>query len=402
MRVAAFFLALSLCQVSLCRADDWPQWRGPNRDGISKETGLMTSWPAGGPKQVWKATGLSEGFSGIAVVKGRIYTLGQRADEQFVMAFDAATGKKVWETKAGRSFRERRGHGPRGTPTVEADRLWALSADGTLVCLEAATGKKIWEQNIVDKFGGEVPHWGISESPLIDGEKVIVTPGGRDASVVALNKLDGKLIWKSPGDRAAYSSPIIVNSGGVKQYVTLTSNAAVGVSAATGEQLWRYTQVANNVANVATPLYASDHIFVSSDYGTGCALLRLAPKTGKASEVYFNREMKNHHASSILIGKHLFGFSSQILTAMDMMTGNVAWRDRSVGKGNMQYADGHFYVMSERGDVALVEASPEAYKEKGRFSIPQGSFNTWTPPVVANGRMYLREQDNLYCFDVKK
>jgi outer membrane protein assembly factor BamB len=160
--------------------------------------------------------------------------------------------------------------------------------------------------------------------------------------------------------------------------------------------------VANNVANVATPLFANDHIFVSSDYGTGCALLRLAPKTGKASEVYFNREMKNHHASSILIGKHLYGFSSQILTAMDMMTGNVAWRDRSVGKGNMTYADGHFYVMSERGDVALVEANPEAYKEKGSFSIPQGNFNTWTPPVVANGRLYLREQDNLYCYDVRK
>jgi outer membrane protein assembly factor BamB len=397
MRVLAFFFALSVCQ-----ADDWPQWRGPNRDGISKETGLLSSWPAGGPKLVWKATGLSEGYSAIAVVGGRIYTQGQRGDEQFVMAYDAATGKKVWETKAGRSFRERRGHGPRGTPTVEGDRLYALSADGTLVCLETATGKKIWEQNIVEKFRGEVPHWGISESPLIDGEKLIVTPGGSDASIVALNKTDGKLIWKSPGDRAAYSSPILVNSGGVRQYVTLTSNAAVGVSASTGEQLWRYTQVANNVANVATPLFANDHIFVSSDYGTGCALLRLAPKTGKASEVYFNREMKNHHASSILIGKHLYGFSSQILTAMDMMTGNVAWRDRSVGKGNMTYADGHFYVMSERGDVALVEANPEAYKEKGSFSIPQGNFNTWTPPVVANGRLYLREQDNLYCYDVRK
>lgn len=397
MRFLPIFFALSLCQ-----ADDWPQWRGPNRDGISKETGLLTSWPEGGPKQLWKATGLSEGFSGIAVVKGRIYTQGQRGDEQFIMAYDAATGKKVWETKAGRSFRERRGHGPRGTPTLEGDRLYALSADGTLVCLESATGKKIWEQNIVEKFGGEVPHWGISESPLIDGEKLIVSPGGSDASMVALNKADGKLIWKSPGDRAAYSSAIIVNSGGVRQYVTLTSSAAVGVSAATGEQLWRYTQVANNVANIATPVFSNDHVFVSTDYGTGCALLRLAPKTGKASEVYFNREMKNHHASAILIGKHLFGFSSQILTAMDMMTGNVVWRDRSVGKGNMQYADGHFYVMSERGDVALVEANAEAYKEKGRFSIPQGPFNTWTPPVVANGRLYLREQDNLYCFDVKK
>lgn len=338
----------------------------------------------------------------MAVVKGRIYTQGQRGDQQLVMAFDAATGKKLWETRAGRAFRERRGNGPRATPTVEGERLWALSADGTLVCLETATGKKIWEQNIVESYGGEVPHWGISESPLVDGEKLIVTPGGRDASIVALNKLDGKLIWKSPGDSAAYSSAIVVNSGGVKQYVTLTASAAVGVLAATGELLWRYPRVANQVANIATPIYAEDHVFVSTDYGTGCALLRLAPKTGKATEVYFNREMKNHHASSILVGKHLYGFSSQILTAMEFLTGQVKWRDRSVGKGSLQYADGHFYVLSERGDVALVEANPEAYREKGRFSIPQGNYHTWTPPVVANGRLYLREQDQLYCFDVKK
>lgn len=382
---------------------DWPQWRGINRDGISPETGLLKSWPEGGPKQIWKATGLGEGFSSFAVVKGRIYTQGQRGNQEYVMAYDAATGKKLWETPAGSAFRERRGHGPRGTPTVDGTVLFALSADGTLVCLNLADGKQLWSQNIVERYKGEVPHWGISESPLVDGDRVIVTPGGSDGTLVALNKKNGAPLWKTKGsDAAAYSSPIVVNTGGVRQYVTLTSGGAVGVAANTGELLWRYDKVANRTANIATPLFAKDHIFVSTDYGTGCALLKVASNTGKASEVYFNREMKNHYSSSVLIGDYLYGFSSQILTAMNFLTGDVAWRDRTVGKGSVTFADGMLYVFSERGQIALVEAAPDAYKEKGRFSIPPGDFNTWTPPVIANGRLYLREQDNLYSFDIAK
>lgn len=397
MRAICIFLAtLAL------HAADWPQWRGVNRDGISTETGLLKSWPEGGPKQVWKATGLGEGFSSFAVVKGRIYTQGQRENQEYVMAYDAATGKKLWETPAGSAFRERRGHGPRGTPTVDGTVLYALSADGTLVCLNLADGKQVWSQNIVDKYKGEVPHWGISESPLIDGERVIVTPGGSDGTLVALNKKNGTPLWKTKGsDAAAYSSPIIVNSGKVRQYVTLTSGAAVGVSASTGEILWRYDKVSNRTANIATPIFAKDHLFVSTDYGTGCALLKVAAD-GKASEVYFNTDMKNHYSSSVLVGDHLYGFSSQVLTAMNFLTGQVAWRDRSVGKGSVTLADGMLYVYSERGQMALVEATPTAYQEKGRFSIPPGDFNTWTPPVIANGRLYLREQDNLYSFDITK
>lgn len=394
-------LFLLVTILGAAHAADWPQWRGVNRDGISQETGLLKSWPEGGPKQIWKATGLGEGFSSFAVVQGKIFTQGQRENQEYVMALDVATGKKLWETAAGSPFRERRGHGPRGTPTVDGDVLYALSADGTLVCLRVANGQKVWGYNIVDKFKGGVPHWGISESPLVDGDRLIVTPGGSEGGMVALDKKTGNKIWGSPKDGAAYSSPIIVNSGGVKQYVTLTSEAAIGVAASTGELLWRYDKVSNQTANIATPLYSNDHIFVSTDYGTGGGLLRVAPKTGKATEVYFNREMRNHYSSSVLIGKHLYGFSSQVLTAMDFQTGQVAWKDRSVGKGSVTFADGHLYVYSERGTVALVEASPEAYKEKSQFAIPQGSFNTWTPPVIANGRMYLREQDNLYSFDIK-
>ena len=382
-------------------AIDWPQWRGVSRDGLSSETGLLKTWPAEGPKLVWKTNGLGEGFSSFSILQGRLYTQGQRGDQEYVMAYDVSNGKKIWETPAGSPFRERRGHGPRGTPTTDGNRLYTLSADGTLLCLDIADGKRIWGYNMVEKFKGEVPHWGISESPLVDGNKLIVTPGGSDGGVVALNKATGEAIWRSQKDPAAYSSPIVVNYGKVRQYAVFTANAALGLNANTGALLWRYDKVVNRTANIATPIYHDGHIFVSSDYGTGCALLRLDANSGKASEVYFNQDMKNHYSSSVLVGKHLYGFSSQILTAMDLMTGQVAWRDRSVGKGSVTYADGNLYVYSEQGKVALVEATPEAYKEKSSFSIPPGSFNTWTPPVIANGRMYLREQDNLYSFDIK-
>ena len=380
-------------------AADWPQWRGPQRDGKSAETGLLKSWPPGGPKLIWKTQGLGEGYSAFAVVKDRLYTQGQRGDQEYVMAFDTATGKKVWETAAGKPFRERRGHGPRGTPTVEGDRLWAESADGTLSCLLLVSGKPVWQMNLVDKFGSSVIHWGMSESPLIDGEKVIATPGGSGASVVALDKNTGKLIWKSQSDSAGYSSPIVFDHNGRRQYAVFTGDGAMGLDARNGELLWRYDKVSNRTANIATPIFHDGHVFLSSDYGTGAALLKLGGPG--ASEVYFSREMKNHYSTSVLVGEYLYGFSSQILTAMKFRTGEVAWRDRSVGKGSVTYADGMLYALSENGVMGLVEATPTAYKEISRFEIPRGEFPTWTPPVIANGRMYLREQDNLYCYDVK-
>lgn len=381
-------------------AEDWPQWRGIHRDGISPETGLLQSWPEGGPKLVWKTTGLGEGYSAFSVVKGRLYTQGQRGGQTYVMAFDTATGKKVWETPTGGAFEERRGNGPRGTPTYDEGRLYAMAGEGTLAALDAATGKKLWQVNVVKEYSGSIPHWGISESPLIDGPKVVVTPGGSGAGVVALDKLTGKPMWKSAGDPAAYSSPVVVERDGVRQYVTLTSRAAVGVSARNGEMLWRYDKVANRTANIATPIHSGGHVFVSTDYGTGGALLKLAPN-GSASEVYFTREMRNHYSSCVLVDKHLYGFSSAVLTVMNFLTGEVAWRDRSVGKGSVTYADRRLYLLGETGVVGLAEATPEGYKERGRFSIPQGEYRTWTPPVIANGRLYLREQDNLYSYDIR-
>jgi outer membrane protein assembly factor BamB len=396
------FAALLLSALPLLAAD-WPQWRGPNRDGISPETGLLKSWPAGGPKLVWKTTGLGEGYSSFSVAAGRLYTQGQRSGTQYVMAFDVATGKKLWEVENGRAYEERRGNGPRGTPTIDADRLYALAADGSLACLDNKTGKKIWGFNIVTKYSGDVPHWGISESPLIDGARVIVQPGGSGASIVALDKLTGKEIWKSAGDPAAYSSAVLAQVGAIKQLLHFTSQGAVGLRADNGEQLWRYTQVSNRTANIATPIYRNGHAFFSSDYGTGAALLKLDsdPSGKRAQEIYFTREMKNHYSSSVLIGQHLYGFSSSILTAMKFDDGSVAWRDRSVGKGSVIAADGMLYAQGENGNIALVEASPTAYKEVSRFSITIGGYPLWTLPAIADGHLYLRDQDNLYRYAIK-
>ena len=395
-------LALVCCAAAF--SADWPQWRGPNRDGISAETGLLDAWPAVGPPRIWVTQGLGEGYSSFAVVGDRLFTQGQQGNQEFVAAFDTNTGKLLWKTPGGGAFRESRGHGPRGTPTVDGTRLYALAADGSLLCLDTATGQRVWSINLMEKFGGYVPSWGISESPLIEGDRVIVTPGGPGASVVALEKTKGNLIWKSQSDPAGYSSPMAYDAPGSRKVVVFTANGAIGLDMKSGELQWRYNKVANRTANIATPIVHDGYVFLSSDYGTGCALLNLKPgaRTLAGSEVYFNRDMKNHYSTSVLIGDYLYGFSSGILTAMKFLTGEVAWRDRSVGKGSVTYADRHLYAFSEDGVVGLIDATPQGYKERSRFEIRRGNYPTWTPPVIANGKLYLREQDTLYCYNIKR
>jgi outer membrane protein assembly factor BamB len=385
-------------------AADWPQWRGPQRDGISPETGLLDTWPAGGPRQIWKAQGLGQGYAAFAIAQGRLYTQGQRGDRQFVLALDAGTGKRLWETPTGPAFPQDRGGGPRGTPTVDGDLLFAMAGEGTLVSLDAQTGNVLWKMNVVEKFGGRVPHWGISESPLVDSSNLIVTPGGPGAAIVALDKKTGTLVWKSQSDPAAYSSAINAEVGGIRQVIVFTSQGVVGLRADSGALLWKYNKVSNRTANIATPIFQNGFVFVSSAYGTGCALLKLNAEGGvvKASEVYFSSEMQNHYSTSVVVDGNVYGFSNAILTAMNLETGRVAWRDRSVGKGSVTYADGKLYLLSEDGVVGLAEATPSGYKERSRFQIPRGDFPTWTPPVISGGRLYLREQDNLYCYDIKK
>ena len=327
--------------------------------------------------------------------------MGLRGDREYVIAFDVATGKEVWATPDGTAYRDSRGDGPRGTPTVDGNNLYALGGNGDLSCLDAKTGRIVWAMNVLKKFGGENPNWGISESPLVIDDKLLVNAGGPGASIVALNKKDGSLIWKSQSDKAGYSSGMPVQIGNTTQVVFFTQQRAVGLDLKDGKLLWEYARPANDTANVATPVVRGNRVFISSDYGTGAGLVEIKAD-GKAQEVYFTKEMRNHHSSSILIGDYLYGFSSGILTAMRFDTGEVAWRDRSVGKGSLVYADGNLYALSENGVVGLIEATPTGYREKGRFRIPQDSLPTWTHPVIAGGRLYLRDQDTIYAYDVRE
>ncbi len=396
--------ALGLCaSVTMQALEDWPQWRGPHRDGLSAEKNLLKSWPQGGPPLAWKAGGAGEGYSSFAVAGGRIFTLGARGDREYVVALDAATGKRLWEVDHGRRFTNDRGDGPRSTPTVDGGRLYVFGASGDLSSLDPASGKIGWTVNVIREFGGQNIKWGFSESPLVSGDRIIVSPGGSGSGIVAVNKATGKLLWKSEADTAGYSSAVLHEIGGVRQAIIFTGQRALGLDIANGHVLWSYDRVANRVANIATPIARGNHVFLSSDYGTGAALLELTPSAGalSAREVYFTREMRNHHASSVLIGGYLYGFSSAILTAMKFDTGEVAWRDRSVGKGSLVFADERLYLFSERGVAALVEATPSGYREHGRFTLETGSLPTWTHPVVANGRLLLRDQDTVYAYDVR-
>jgi len=383
---------------------DWYQWRGPNRDGKAHERGLLQEWPAGGPPLAWRASGAGTGYSSFAASGGRLFTQGAREGTEYVMAFDAATGRKVWETARGRRFRNERGDGPRGTPTVDGGRLYALGGTGDLACLDVATGRVVWSVNVLETFGGRNPNWGLSESPLVLADRVLVNAGGRNASIVALNKEDGSVLWKSQSDEAGYSSAVTARVGDTPLAVFFTGERALGIDVRDGRLLWDYRPVSNRTANIATPIVQGSRVFVSSDYGTGAALLDLRPSAGgvAASEVYFTRNMRNHHSSSVLVGDHLYGFSSSILTALRFADGEMAWRDRSVGKGSVIYADGRLYLYSENGVVGLAEASPDGYREHGRFRIRPGSLPTWSHPIISGGRLIFRDQDTIYAYDVKR
>jgi outer membrane protein assembly factor BamB len=384
--------------------DDWPQWRGPKRDGISAERGLLKDWPAGGPPAAWRTTGAGIGYSSFSAAHGRLYTLGARGDTEYLMAYDAASGKKVWEIAHGRRFGNDMGDGPRSTPTVDGDRLYTFGASGDMSVVDAATGKVFWKMNLLDKFGGSNIRWGLSESPLVLSDRVLVAPGGRGASIVALNKTDGAVLWKSLGDEPGYSSAILHEAGGIRQAIYFTAERALGIDVQTGKLLWSYNQVANQTANIATPIVRGNFVFLSSAYSTGAALLELTPEANRVSarQVYFTRDMRNHHATSLLIGDYLYGFSDAILLAMKFDSGQVAWRDRSVGKGSMVFADDRLYLYSEQGVVGLAEANPAGYKEHGRFQIRTGSAPTWSHPIVSGGRLFIRDQDNIYAFDVRQ
>jgi outer membrane protein assembly factor BamB len=384
---------------------DWPQWRGPDRSGVSTEVGLLKQWPTSGPSTVWSAANLGAGFGSVAVAGDRIFVQGMRNRQSVVASLNVANGAMVWSKALGAAGENDRGSGPRSTPTVDGDRLYVLTENGDLAALLAKDGTSLWQRNILKDFGGRNANWLISESPLVDGNAVIVTPGGRGAGMVALDKMSGKTIWTSKelNDEAGYASPIVADVQGVRTLMTLTGNAAVGVRAADGKLMWRYGKVANQTANITTPVYADGKVFYTSAYGTGAALLGLRASGGEiaAQEIYFTREMQNHHGGVVLVNGYLYGFNNSILTCLEFATGKMMWRDRSIGKGSLAYADGHLYIFSENDVVGLVEATPAGYREKGRFTVREQGWPSWAHPVVSGGRLYIRSQGVLTSYDVR-
>ena len=384
---------------------DWPQWRGPDRSGLSKETGLLSQWPRSGPTVAWSAAMLGAGYGSIAVQGDRVYVQGMRNNQSVVSVLNRADGKVVWVRVLGPAGNNDRGPGPRSTPTIDGDRVYALSEIGDLACLRAADGMVIWQRNILKEFKGENPNWLLSESPLIDGDHVIVTPGGRGAGVVALDKMSGKTVWvsKELSDGAGYSSPIVADVGGVRTIMTFTADAGVGLRASDGKLMWRNSSASNGTANIATPVYSDGKVFFTSSYGAGGALLGLKASGNEvhAQEIYFTRDMRNHHGGVVLVNGYIYGYNDSILTCLEFASGKMVWRDRSVGKGAITYADGHLYILSEDNVVGLVEATPAGYREKGRFSIADQGLPSWAHPVVSGGRLYIRNQGTLTSYDVR-
>jgi outer membrane protein assembly factor BamB len=401
---STFAGALLVSVTAIHAAADWPQWQGPDRTRLSTETGLLKQWPAAGPPIVWTATGLGGGYGSMAVVGDRVFVQGVRSRNSVVIALNRADGKEVWSKALGASQADDRGPGPRGTPTVDGDRLYVLSENGDLACL-TIDGTAVWQRNILRDFGGRQLPWLISESPLVDGPHVVVSPGGPRAGMVKLDKMTGKTVWTANdlSDPAAYSSVIAADVQGVRTYMTFTSAAGVGVRASDGKVMFQYPNAANYVANVATPIFSSNKVFFTSAYGTGGGLLELTAQNGevRAKEVYFTRSMNNHHGGVVLVDGYLYGFNDSILTCLEFATGKMLWRDRSIGKGSVTFADGNLYIQGEDNIVGLAEATPAGYREKGRFRIPDTGLPSWAHPVISDGRLYVRNQDTVLVYDIK-
>ena len=412
-------LSLSITLLALAAprllAADFAQWRGALRDGHSPETGLLQEWPKVGPKLLWQVKEIGGGYSTPSVVGDRIYLLGSDASEESVHALNVKDGSKVWSAKLGKV-----GHpeqkpsypGARTTPTVDGKFLFALGSDGDLVCLDIANGKEVWRKHLRTDFGGSYGEWAYSESPLVDGNNLLVTPGGTNATVVALNKKTGDVIWKCAvpeGSAAGYSSVIIAEFSGVRQYVQFLASGLMGIDPSNGKLLWRYEKSGKgSPAVIITPL-VSEGLIYSGAFRATTTLVKPVLKDGafKVEEIYSNSKLPVGLGGVVKVGDYFYGSGGSTAMCVEFKTGTVKWEERSIGPGSLLVSDNRIYTHAESGDVAMFEPSAEGYREKGRFTPPgvpsraNPMEKAWTYPVIANGRLYIRDKESLWCYDVK-
>lgn len=413
---AVLWAITSILLTTASHAADWPQWRGSARDGHSPETGLLAEWPKDGPKLIWRISDAGSGYSTPSIVGDRIYLLGNEGlENESVRALAAADGKTIWSTrlgKVGNPNQKPSFPGARSTPTVDGELLLALGSDGDLVCASTKDGKIRWQKNLRTEFGGKPGEWAYSESPLVDGDAVVCSPGGADATIVALNKKTGNVLWKCAipeSAKAAFSSAIVVTTGGVKQYVQMIDKGLVGIDATSGKLLWRFAKAVSKYgANIPSPTVAGNIIYCGSA-GTGGGAVKLEAKNGgvEAQELYFEAKLPTAIGGSVKVGDYLYGTTAQALLCIEFATGKVKWEERALGAASLCAADGKLYLHGENGEAALVEASSEGYREKGRFTPPDAPKpasqmeKAWAYPVVANGRLYIRQHGSLWCYAVK-
>lgn len=428
MKCAKSLLALALLATSVSArpgtpdTSDWPQWRGPNRDGISTDTGLLKEWPKEGPPLVWEAKGAGRGYSSISISGGMIYTMGDGPStaedkDEYLLAFQLATGKQAWKAKLGPAYnkhaKQESWNSSRSTPTVDGDHLYVLTGLGSLYCLSTTGGKEVWHKSMNEDFGGKKGDgWGYSESPLVDGDHLLCSPGGK-STMVCLNKKTGETVWTAqaqgnPG--AGHASIVIAQVGKVKMYVNTNAAGAVGVRASDGKVQWTWMFPMKVTAVIPTPIVKGDLVFCTAGYGSGGVLLKQVPAEDgavKMEEVYgLNSELKNKHGGVVLIGDFLYGDtdSNGSPWCAELMTGKQKWKSRGSGKGSASVtaAEGHLYIRYDNGQMVLAKASPESYEEVGSFKIPHsGERPSWSHPVVAGQKLFLREGDYLLCYDLK-
>jgi outer membrane protein assembly factor BamB len=426
-------LAVAACLLVLsARADDWPQYRGPNRDDVSRERGLLKEWPATGPKLLWAYKDAGNGYSGPAIVGEVLYTQGARGDDEYVFALDL-TGKEPkekWAVKVGPTFvgpvKARWNRGPSATPSVANGHIYAIGGQGDLVCVDVAQGNEVWRKSFLKDLGGEVSSaggaqdklaWGYAGSPLVDGDNVICVPGGADGTVAALHAKTGAVVWRSKGltESATYSSPLAAKPGGKQQYIVMLQDGAAGVDAATGNLLWRYTRSEYGDIVAPTPVVKGDLVFITAAPKGGRDLFKVTADGGifAATKVYADRKLQNHLGGVVLVGNELYGCSGEGRTTwfcQEFQTGKILWENEEadVSTGSLTCADGKLYVLGEKtGEVGLVDASSAGWKLISHFALPERSKvrppggKVWAHPVVANGKLYLRDQELIFCYEVK-